>query len=176
MNEEQAAALMQLIAGLPADHYAVVDGARFDDLPGTLTELGLAPRPLYLEGADPQAVANGPYLMPLSDMRQASAVLRMIAGQPAAVFWSWPGGMDGLYRHLRGLNAVQVARTARPVGPEDYETLLFRHYDPNVLGLMIEVMDEGQRRTLLGSSPAIAFFAPKLGAPRLIRGPHAALQ
>jgi Domain of unknown function (DUF4123) len=162
--------LIEAIGALPPERYAVVDGARFRDLPRDLKAALLSSRPLYLEGADVAALAAGPHLVRLKNYEEASRLLRLVGDRPAAVFWSWPGEPEGLYRHLRRLNVVNVARVHAPVGPGDYETLLFRHADPNVLGIMVEVMDPAQRRELMGQSPGLAYFAPKIGTTKILRG------
>lgn len=163
---DRADQLLAAIGALPPERFAVVDGARFDDLPAALKEAGLGGRPLYLEGTDASAVASGPHLVVLDTPHRARRLIDLIGALSAAVFWSWPAGTDALYRHLRTLNVARVARTHWPTGPDDFETMLFRHGDPDVIGLMVEVMDAGQRATLLGDSAGIAFSSPKLGGVR----------
>lgn len=169
--------LLDAIGALSPQRFAVVDGAHFDDLPGALAAAAFVSRPLYLQGIDASVAASGPHLVQVDGYNQARGLLELIGDRPAAVFWSWPAGMDRLYHHLRTLNIVQIARVHAPAGPQDYQTVLFRHADPNVVGVLFEMMDEGQRRDFLGHSPAITFHAPKFGAVRTARAPrHAEVQ
>ena len=170
------AELPSAIVALPPQRYAVLDGAQFDGLADALAAHGLVAQPLYLEGADPAAVASGPHLLHLASRAALERVLELIGDRPAAVFWSWDLGTESLYRHLRTLNVAQIARVHTPSGPDDYQTVLFRHWDPNVLAVMLAVMTPDQQRSLLGDSAGITFFAPKVGAIRTVRSAHAPVQ
>ncbi|TFI58719.1 DUF4123 domain-containing protein [Sphingomonas parva] len=161
--------LLQEVGSLPPTRFAVVDGAMFDDLPKALGALRLDHRPLYFEGADIDTIKAGPFLVRTDSYPDAVQLLTLIGERRTGVFWSSPNGMDDLYRHLRTLNLVQIALVDAPRNAADYQTVLFRHADPNVLAAMIAVMDAGQRQELLGRSPALVYSLGAVGGVRSLR-------
>jgi hypothetical protein len=84
-----------------------------------------------------------------------------------------------LYRHLRTLNLVKIpngARAEAEAAGEDVsgipacETVLFRHWDPNVLGTLLPLLEARQQARFLGAAGGLALDAPDIGrmfaAPR----------
>jgi Domain of unknown function (DUF4123) len=156
-------ALLAAIGQLPLERFAVVDGALFDDLPAALAAIGLRGKPLYLGGADIDSVRGGPYLVRLGSWQDAQALIGLIGDKATGVFWSSPTGEDALFAHLRRLNIVKIARVHEPAGPDDFTPVLFRHADPDVIGIMTAVMTPGQQQEFLGETPAIAWSSRKCG-------------
>lgn len=156
--------------------FAVLDGARFDDLPQALRDADILDgRCLYLDlGHDnPDAALTAPWLIgPLTDRSlEAVADLLDAVGSAAGVFWICPDGGDVLFRHLRGINMVRI------LGPRDLsvgeeELVLFRHCDANVLAQVIPEFDASQRLRFMGPAAMVASFPdPRWGRPsRLLRG------
>ncbi|WP_117190267.1 DUF4123 domain-containing protein [Rhizobium terrae] len=124
--------------------FAVLDGAQFEDLPGTLFGGNFVHRALYLDRGDgnQERVATAPQLIWLDRQRtggpvadeEASAppnpefverLLAVIDAMPAAVFWQCSAGGEVLYRHLRTINMVLV--------PHDTETDHGRSYEASPL-------------------------------------------
>lgn len=174
--------LIEAVLALPPEWFAVVDGGQFDDLPFLLTTAGLIGRPLYLEGGSPDNQAAAGFLVALEHEGKLRALLDLLAARPAAVFWSWQNGAGALYRHLRTLNLVEIPNEAGEI-PEDqvepdpeavpaFETVLFRHWDPNVLSALLPLMTPEQRARFLGAAGGIALFAPDHGG--LKAGPRPA--
>jgi Domain of unknown function (DUF4123) len=159
----QSDALLAAIGRLPLERFAVVDGALFDDLSATLAAIGLRGKPLYLGGADIDSVRGGPYLVRLGSWQDAQALIGVIGDKATGVFWSSPTGEDTLFAHLRRLNIVKIARVHEPASPDDFSHVLFRHADPDVLGIMGAVMTPEQRQELLGDSPAFVYASRKMG-------------
>ena len=154
------------------DLYAVVDGAHFDDARATLSGAGLIQRPLFLEGPDPSAVASGPWLVDLNDRRHLPLLKAVVQDRPAVVYWAWDHGVDALYRHLRRLNLVEIPCEPRP--PYDnrrVETVLFRHADPNVLAMLLPVLDPAQFARLMGTATGLTFDAPDHGGVKTVPRP-----
>ncbi|PXA96878.1 hypothetical protein DMC47_16320 [Nostoc sp. 3335mG] len=151
---------MDLLYRVPPNLFAAVDGAHFDNLPAALRERQLSSRPLYLEAESPQGVLAGPHLVPLHDMAAASRLLVLLGGKPAAVFWSWPGDIDTMQRHLRTINMVEIPAPDRPEG---FEPVLFRHADPNVIALITPLLSAAQLGRLLGQAAGLAGIAPEHG-------------
>lgn len=152
-------ALLDAVTSLLPAHFAVIDGAHFDDLPGALAAARLPVIPLYLEASDGPGVAAGPHLVP-ADSSDAAQRLMDIAGDlPALVFWSWPGTTETLRRHLRGINLAEI--------PENdgagYEAVLFRHWDPNVLAVTLPVLTREQQSRFLGQANGLAYDANEHG-------------
>jgi hypothetical protein len=165
----------------------VIDGGKFDDVARLLLEAGLSGRPLYLEGGDPAARAAAGHLVPLYEARDLRAAIALGREPGALVIWSWPKGEMALYRHLRTLNLVKIPNGARAEaeaegedvsGMPACETVLFRHWDPNVLGTLLPLLDGPQQARFLGAAGGLAFDAPDIGrmfaAPRPAGLPTAA--
>jgi hypothetical protein len=168
---EQQDALLSAIVAMPRDWYAVADGALFDDLPALLRSRRLESHPLYLEAADGAGVRAGPHLVPLAGPLEVRALLGLLEGKPAAVFWSWPGDLASLRRHLRGLNLAEIPneRAGEP-GEPAYETVLFRHWDPNVLAVTLPVLSADQFSRFLSEANGISLDAGEHhGLARLAR-------
>lgn len=152
------------LKALPGDVFAVIDGAQFNDLPSSLAGASLAFDPLFLEGVHPSSRATGPHLVALPEDSDIDLLLGVLQNRSAAVFWSWPGGQDALFRHLRGLNMVQIPCTPLVDTPnnlqrDNVETVFFRHYDPNVLVALWPLLDAAQMSRLLGAAQALVVDA-----------------
>ena len=102
------------------------------------------------------------------DARDLRAAIALGRGPGALVIWSWPKGEMALYRHLRTLNLVKIPNEARAeaeAAGEDVsgmpacETVLFRHWDPNVLGVILPVLTFEQAARLMGPATGLAFAA-----------------
>jgi hypothetical protein len=161
--------MLQAIGALPPERFAVVDGAYYADLPAALHGRGLDGRSLYTRGSDVDDVRGGPFLVAVPTYAAAQSLLDIIGDHSTGVFWSAPLGGAKLYEHLRRINAVQIARVDTPAAEDDYQTVLFRHGDPVVLGSMIAVMDPAQKAELLGASPAIVYGGRKWGQVSMLR-------
>ncbi|WP_420103622.1 DUF4123 domain-containing protein [Bosea sp. (in: a-proteobacteria)] len=172
------------LGSLPQDWFAVIDGGPFDDLPLLLASYGLSGRALYLEGGRPEIRDAAGYLVPLLNAEQWQAAQALAAGRPALVVWSWQDGIDALYRHLRTLNLVQIPNEARAeaqargeeIDPEEYpayESVLFRHWDPNVLGSLLPLLTPEQQARFFGRAAGVVFEAPDHGGLHRIAKPPA---
>jgi hypothetical protein len=147
--------------------FALLDGALFDDMARLLANYEIRGRPLFLEAGDADAVASGPFLIPLDSAGQVTAVIALVGNGRAPVIWSWPAGEPSLYRHLRTLNMAQIPRTVADDDPPDASTpvktptpmmaVIFRHWDPNVLALMLPQFTDEQRPRFFGLATSLAF-------------------
>ena len=149
-----------------------------------LASYGLSGRALYLEGGRPEIRDAAGYLVPLLNAEQWQAARALAAGRPALVVWSWQDGIDALYRHLRTLNLVQIPNEARAeaqargeeIDPEEYpayESVLFRHWDPNVLGSLLPLLTPEQQARFFGRASGVVFEAPDHGGLHRIAKPPA---
>lgn len=161
--------LLDAIGALPPERFAVVDGAYYADLPAALHLRRLAARSLYTQGSDVDDTRGGPFLIEIPTYQAAQSVLDVVGDNATGVFWSAPMGGGQLYDHLRRINVVRIARVDTPANEDDYQTVLFRHGDPVVLGSMIAVMDPAQKVELLGPSPAIVYGGRKWGQVSMLR-------
>lgn len=175
-NDPRLAAIL----AMPPQHFALIDGAHFDDLALLLPVYGLSGSPLYLEGGDPESRGAAGFLVALHDEQMARAALALIGEKPAGVFWSWPAGEASLYRHLRTLNLVEIPNEARAEAEADgadvsdmpaYESVLFRHWDPNVLASLLPLLDATQRTRFLGASAGLVLDAPDYGGLKSLPRP-----
>lgn len=162
-------------AHLPEEHFAVVDGGLYDNLPAALAQHGIGGRPLFLEAGDAAAVASGPFLVPLDTTRQIETLLALLASGRAPVIWSWARGEAALYRHLRTLNLVDVP-VEQDIDDDDEpdqddrsaprrRSVVFRHWDPNVLAQVQPLLDPAQKARLLGDAAGLAYL-PEASAAR----------
>ena len=153
----------------------MLDGGLFDDLPATLAQQGIGGRPLFLEAGDAAAVASGPFLVPLGTPRQAEALLSLLGAGRTPVIWSWARGEAALYRHLRTLNLVDVP-VEQDIDDDDEpdqderpaprrRSVIFRHWDPNVLAQVQPLLDPVQKARLLGDASGLAYL-PEASATR----------
>ncbi len=165
--------------------FAVVDGGHFDDLPGLLSGAGLAARSLFLGHGERESERFGPWFVPLAGgsggpgdaAADTVRVLGLVGDVPAVVFWSCAAGDVALYGHLRRLNMARLPAwaAAGKDGPEPgveadlgWEAVLFRHWDPGVLGALLPVLDEGQFARVLGPAEEVAFHAADYGGGKRV--------
>lgn len=154
----------------------MLDGGLFDNLPVMLAATGLTARSLFLGHGEQAAERYGPWLVNMPRPADVVTVLDLVQELPAAVFWSC-GDDVTLYHHLRRLNAAWLPRWAamgKP-GPEpglaidrSWKTVLFRHWDPRVLGALLPVLDETQFSRILGVASEITFVAQDYGGSKRV--------
>ena len=174
-----ASPLHQALTSLPPANFAVLDGALDPGLAQTLAAADLAASPLYLEGGDPQTVASGPLLVALPDPASLDRLLEAPAGA-TAVFWSWPGGLDTLRRHLRSINLVEVPADTVGESGGGLATVILRHWDPNVVAPLLPLLTPEQESRFLGDAAGLAFdsadydglvaITPRAGLPQKPKG------
>ncbi|HEX2570562.1 MAG TPA: DUF4123 domain-containing protein [Polyangia bacterium] len=108
-----------------ASLYAVLDGARDEEVQPFVARCGLSSACLYDGYLEPELEAVAPYLVALE--RGAPATLELIRqawGHQLGIFIEAPGELSELRRHLRRFLLVTDPQRRR---------LLFRYYDPRVL-------------------------------------------
>ncbi len=174
-GERDASATSRLIASAcahqPPAHFAILDGALYDNMPALLAGYRLRGRPLFLEAGDADAVASGPFLIPLDSADQISAVISLVGQGRTPVVWSWPDGEQALYRHLRTLNMASTpaehdidddaASEAEWTGSEGVPgmVVVFRHWDPHVLTRLSPLLRSEQVARLIGKATGICFVS-----------------
>jgi Domain of unknown function (DUF4123) len=170
-----ARTLRAVLDKAPRPLFAVLDGALFDDLPGDLEKAGFSSRSLFLDHADIEFERAGPWLLALDDERALDHAHALATAQPCAVFWSCAEGEMVLWRHLRTLNEALIPLEGEPdpqIDPQaQYQRVLFRHWDPNVLAALMPVLDAAQFARVLGPAAQIAANAPDYGGLRRIPRP-----
>lgn len=153
--------------------FVVLDGAQFDNLPEELMMGGFVSRSLYLDrGANnPEQIITAPHMVWLDERPEKMigrpprdsipALMELVAGRPAAVFWQCPEGAEALYKHLRGINMVLIPREflpttepelaeQAPVDRATHEAVLFRHADANAIAQLIPALDISEANRLYG--------------------------
>nr|WP_279357921.1 DUF4123 domain-containing protein [Methylobacterium indicum] len=138
-------------------------------------------RSLFREHADVEVERAGPWLVPVGQATDApERIFSLVGDRPAVVVWSCDAGEPALYRHLRSLNLVQIpvwAAAGASTPPENgveapAETVLFRHWDPRVLGALMPVLDAGQFIRIVGPASEITYWAEDYGGlKRVIADP-----
>ena len=165
--------------------YAVLDGAKFEDLPSLLFDNDFSHKPLYHNtGSELREVEmTVPHLVrfdtwkywenDLSSAQRLDALLGLMEDLSAAVFWEYEGEVKYLFRHLRTINYVMIPRDADtppmpdPLDPEGdtfgntntHQQVLFRHADANVMAQVLPVLSSKQLSRFMGPARAV-IFAP----------------
>ncbi|HTU89774.1 MAG TPA: DUF4123 domain-containing protein, partial [Gemmataceae bacterium] len=109
-------------------------------------------------------VRAGPYLAAL-DRPRLGAFLRVDGIANAAVFWRADATEPVLFRHLRSINIVDIPGDPQPPAAKT-RTVLFRHYDPSVMAIVLRVLTPAQRARVFGPAEAIALYAVSVGGAR----------
>ncbi len=163
-----AAGLADILAEWPRPVFAMLDGAKYDDLPGWLRQIDIEARALFLEYRGNAGIMRaGPHLALLNERRLRN-LLRIEGIEGAAVFWRVEEPDEpALYRHLRTLNLVEIPAPppAQDAAPDPFataqRTVMFRHWDPGVLAMILPVLTPAQRARLFGPAVALAIAAPE---------------
>lgn len=191
------AELALAVSRLQHPAFAVLDGAHWDDMPTKLERAGLGGRSLYL-GAGQAVEAAGPWLVSLDQRPDAvGALMELLGERPAAVFWGCEAGEAALWRHLRTLNQIEIARVPDAAEPglavpggadaaagnaglptstgEGSEIVSFRHWDPRGLGSVLPLLDAAQFARMFGPANEVVFLDPPahggFGVRRAVRTP-----
>jgi hypothetical protein len=150
--------LLDLVKDWTCPVYATFDGAKFDNLPGLLAKADIFPRSLFIGQDDDRAIKSGPWFAALG-VNQLRSLMRIEGIEGATVLWRSPANDDVVYHHFRKMNLIDVPRPkdARPDPfALDPETVLFRHWDPAVVGMILPILDPAQRSQLFGPMEALA--------------------
>lgn len=168
----QGGGLRATLATLEGKVFAVVDGGHFDDLPVECRRIRLFARSLFLDHADKEAEKSGPWLITLDQEKRATdKVLSLVGEKPAIVIWVCDDGEATLHHHLRTLNMVRIPDWAArgELEPPDrrartvFETVMFRHWDPRVLGAFLPILDDDQFARILGPASRIVYHTEDHG-------------
>lgn len=159
-----------------AQVFAVLDAAHIDYLQDTLHTERLRFDALYLDEIDAPSIASGPHLVYVTGPSQIKKVREIVGDTPACVWWVWPddGHADAeIFRHLRGINMVEIPKDRHDATyrtPDSgYDSVLFRHGDPNVLAATLPTLSKRQLRRVMGNAEAIIFDPPSYPGIRLYR-------
>lgn len=160
-NDEVAKVQNKVLDAFQEPVFAVLDGAQFNDIESELGDVDISPRSLFRQGGDPAWRRDGPWLVELSNDRKRGYIEALSLEKACAVFWSCATGGQALWQHLRTINFILV--------PDDrihgnngidgrqvkYERVMFRHWDPNVLGSVMPSLTPEQFARLFGPASAI---------------------
>lgn len=114
--------------------------------------------------------------------RRIEAVFRLLSARPsAAVFWIGNASLteERLWKHARSINRVLIPKAFASTDDDgaydetyalpdreganssnDFEAVLFRHFDGNVLGEILPHLSPEQLKRLFGPADAALFLAP----------------
>lgn len=162
------AELLAMMQGWPRPVYVAIDGVLLPDVPGVTRRADVSARSLFVEHRDPGMIQAGPWFAALDD-RHLKSFLLIEGIETAAVFWGGAAEEAAVFRHLRSLNLFDIPRPAdAPPDPfaADPETVLFRHWDPAMMALVLPVLEPAQRARLLGPMDVIGLYASLLGGAR----------
>lgn len=155
--------------------FAIMDGALFSDLPKSLEEREVSSRSLFLDHPDAEIARAAALFIPIENETTLTKLLSVPKAEHAIVLWSSVAGEDRLFRHLRGINAIlipdyELVSNAEEEGipsvtPTD-QSVLFRHYDPNVIEATLPILSTEQFVRLMGPCDQIMWFSSENGARR----------
>jgi Domain of unknown function (DUF4123) len=153
--------LRQMVDKMPAQRFAVFDGAVFDDLPGELRARSTRAVSLFRDHPDIEVERAGPWLISLNSAENVDDAFALMAtsSQASGVFWSCELGEADVLHHLRTINMVLLPT----YGMTSHEAVMFRHWDPNVLAIVLGVLETNQLIELLGPAQQIVFSSPDFG-------------
>ncbi|MEL6934850.1 MAG: DUF4123 domain-containing protein [Pseudomonadota bacterium] len=151
--------LLTEVTNMPREWYAVIDGAQVEDVDRKLASQRFVHTPLYFEGTDEVAIANGPFLVMVPDPSVAARLIALTADGPSPVFWSWAGGDKNFVQHLRRKAMMRIP-PEDPAQRPAWDNVLFRHADANVLATTLEVLTPEQQASFIGRGKVISFYAP----------------
>ena len=163
------ARLLREIERLAPGLFAVVDGAHWSNVRAELFQLRFFVRSLY-SGAGTDTELAGPWMVGLPQIEDASRLAAWVGEKPAVVFWS--AESEGiLWHHLRTLNQARVDRIDASNRCSD--VVMFRHWDPRVLSVVLPLFEEAQHAQVLGPAKGAVFYDPPNqggdGIRRLVR-------
>ncbi len=160
MRPDQA--LAARLVSWPDPFFAVIDGGGFADVRQVLQQADLPARSLFLEQRASVVVTAGPFLVPM-DGRRLKRLLAIPGIEAACVFWASPASEPEVFRHLRSINLACIPRPADappdPFAPA-VESVLFRHWDPSVLSIVLPILEAAQRARLFGPMQRLVLFVP----------------
>ena len=168
-NEEIAEVQKTVLDAFQKPFFAVLDGAQFNDIESELGDVDISPRSLFRREGDPAWRRDGPWLVELANDRIRAYIEALSLEKSCAVFWSCAKGGQALWQHLRTINFILV--------PDDriygnngidgrqvkYERVMFRHWDPNVLGSVMPSLTPEQFARFFGPASAIFMNASAFG-------------
>ncbi|MDK4715923.1 DUF4123 domain-containing protein [Rhizobium sp. CNPSo 4039] len=160
---------------MPQPVYAVMDGANFFDLPKALEDEGIYSRSLFLEHADEEIARAAGWLVPIDDESMLRKVLGLSKAVHSMALWSSAAGEDRLFRHLRSINLILIPDDDEPPTDGEQEpggthrgeqSVLFRHYDPEVLNSVVPLLTQDQFIRLMGPCDQVMWYASEYGGRR----------
>ncbi|MFD1747405.1 DUF4123 domain-containing protein [Rhizobium helianthi] len=167
---EAAQRMRRALGELSAPLFAVLDGGMHDDLPGFLQQQGIHAQSLFRQETAADVIRAGPWLVALADVLKQGIVERLDAEHACAVYWSCGLPEEDVRRHLRSINEI-IIPVEQPDGTfsQAFERVLFRHWDPNVLGAVLPLLTNEQLSRFLGPADAVIFNAPDYGGLKRAR-------
>jgi Domain of unknown function (DUF4123) len=169
--------LGKVLKPMAGDLYVVADGARHPRLVDGMAARGLVARSLWLEHGEAGVQENGPWMARLETLFAVDDMLNVLGAGCQAVFWQWRYGEMALFRHLRHLNLVEIPLEEPPEEGRDvhegfaHETVLFRHWDPEVLAPMLPLFEADQRARFFGVAEGIVFSSIDYGGLTAVSAP-----
>ena len=152
-------------------HFAVLDGALFDGLPGLMHHAGLRGRGLFIGAEHREIVAAGPVIIALDPHEMAERLVVMLGMARPPMVWSWPEGEQSLFDHLRRHTHVEVPDDDLWPSPDPhYVQVLFRHWDADVLALNWQVMTPYQQSRMVPPGHAVTLLSHHYGGLQQLDG------
>ena len=165
-EQDKARIFASALDEAPNPLFAVADGSQFEDLPGELSSAGLFCQSLFLNHKDKSFERAGPWLFSLDSVAARQFAQKLAIDKPCLVVWSCAVGQKALWRHLRSINEVLIPlpnpKKSDPASPDNFERVLFRHWDPNVLAQVLPTLNHLQFARFFGPAETIIFLPDKI--------------
>jgi hypothetical protein len=159
---QAAEALAASLSSWSGSLFAVIDGAKYPNVAAMLNYAQLRCRPLLLNRPGLPMLSAAPFLVPL-DQTELGRLLQIGGISSSCVFWIGPVSEAAIYHHLRTINQAEIPRDAGGGGGRRVEIVLFRHWDPSVLSLMLPILEPAQRSQLFGPLTRVVLYSEDLG-------------
>lgn len=159
--------------------FAVFDAAQVENAIQNLETSGLSYRCLYIGIDDKQSLKNtAPYLISLqhtpmdknSDPLLLDRIIDLTSNKLSSlVFWKCDKGEDVLYKHLRGINMVDI-----PLQNNDrtlsnkFEHVVLRHADANVMAQVMPALSHTELMHCIGPADYVLFKPDNIWHTKLI--------
>lgn len=125
--------------------YAVVDGARRDDLRQVLFDTDAENACLFIGALEPEVASVAPYLVALPEGHPVVDRLAEGWGRSEAIYALSPLDLGAMRKHFRTLTLARIP---------DGRTVFFRFYDPRVLRSVAPILEPAQRTRFYGKAVA----------------------
>ncbi|QDH17380.1 DUF4123 domain-containing protein [Swingsia samuiensis] len=138
--------------------FIAMDGAQFDNLPNLLRKNKIFFKSLFLDRKPGSVGRSGPFLATIAP-HQGEFFLSLPDVLNGSVFWNAQCSFDTFYRHLRTLSLVRIPSQSEEKSKT--RMVVFRHFDPKTIALILPIMTLPQRARFFGPAQSLLISVPE---------------